>query len=211
MRGNDSIVLNINALAAAFLVKLWKETQDDVYLIFARKLLTFTVRRRTSYDAWYYTFPREKSPITHDNYHTGGILDALLEFYETTGDDRYLEVYWKGLQFYKARLFEEDGAPRWMHDKKYPFDIHGAAQGIITFTKASEHRDVYFQDATKTLSWTIANLYRPRTQDFSYRQGRYIMWHYTLMRWCNAWMTRALSEFYRFSSERNTTLENDGS
>ena len=41
-----------------------------------------------------------------------------------------------GLRFYRDRLFETDGAPRFMHDRKYPFDIHGAAQGIITFALA---------------------------------------------------------------------------
>lgn len=211
LRGNDSVVLNINALAGSFLVKVWEETKEDACLEFARKLIAFTVRRRTSYDAWYYTHPKEKSPITHDNYHTGGILDALLEYFEATGDDKYQNVYWKGLEYYRSRLFEADGAPRWMNDKKYPFDVHGAAQGIITFTKAARHRLPDFRDAGKTASWALENLYRPRTQDFAYRQGRYFKWNYSLMRWCNAWMTRALAEYYFFYDEQDKAQQDDGS
>jgi hypothetical protein len=126
-----------------------------------------------------------------------------------TGDDRYMEAYWSGVQYYKNHLFEIDGAPRWMHDKKYPFDIHGAAQGIITFTKAARHRKVYRRDVHNTVSWALRNLYRPKTEDFAYRQGRYMKWNYSLMRWCNAWMMRALSEFCRFSKNQNEIPEDD--
>jgi rhamnogalacturonyl hydrolase YesR len=190
----SSIVLNINILAGAFLVKLWKHTSEADLLRAAQKLLNFTARRRTSYDAWYYTYPRHHSPITHDNYHTGGIVDGLLEYFEETGDDRYLDVYRKGLEYYQKHLFEPDGAPRWMSNKKYPLDVHGAAQGIISFSKAARHNEAFGHQAEKIAEWTLQNFYRPRTRDFAYRKGRYVTWNYSLMRWCNAWMARALGE-----------------
>ena len=192
-----SIVLNINALAGAFLVKVWKHTQEPELLHFAQKLLEFTVNRRTPYNAWYYTHPRHRSPIRHDNYHTGGILDALLEYFEETGNEQYMSIYWKGLDYYKEHLFEPDGAPRWMNDKKYPFDIHGAAQGIISFSMAARHKREFLSQAERTAKWTLANLYRKKTCGFAYRQGRYMTWNYSLMRWCNAWMARALGQFLR--------------
>lgn len=192
----SSIVLNINVLAGAFLVKLWKQTGEVNLLTAARRLLNFTVRRRTSYNAWYYTHPRYHSPITHDNYHTGGILDGLLEYFEETGDDRYLDIYWRGLEYYRTNLFQNDGAPRWMNNKTYPFDIHGAAQGIISFSKAARYDNTFRHQADKIAKWTIRHLYRPQTKDFAYRKGRYVKWNYSLMRWCNAWMARALGETF---------------
>jgi rhamnogalacturonyl hydrolase YesR len=194
LRKPSSIVLNINILAGAFLVKLWKHTSEADLLRAAQRLLNFTARRRTSYDAWYYTYPRHHSPITHDNYHTGGIVDGLLEYFEETGDDRYLDVYRKGLEYYQKHLFEPDGAPRWMSNKKYPLDVHGAAQGIISFSKAARHNEAFGHQAEKIAEWTLQNFYRPRTRDFAYRKGRYVTWNYSLMRWCNAWMARALGE-----------------
>ena len=146
------------------------------------------------YNAWYYTHPKEKSPIKHDNYHTGGILDGLLEYFEETGESRYQEMYWKGLAYYQKNLFEQDGAPRWMNDKKYPFDIHGAAQGIISFKKASRHQFEYFSQVEKIINWTQSHLYRSAAHDYIYRESRYYKWNYSLMRWCNAWMARALAE-----------------
>jgi rhamnogalacturonyl hydrolase YesR len=187
-------VLNNMTLSGAFLVKLWRETGNAEMLSTANKLLNFTVKRRTAYGAWYYTHPPNMSLLKHDNYHTGGILDGLMEYFEETNDDRYLSVYWAGLSYYHRYLFEEDGAPRWMNDRPYPYDIHGAAQGIVTFAKAGHHKPIFLADANKIAEWTINNLYRPRTKDFAYRQGRFVRWNYSLMRWCNAWMCRALAE-----------------
>ncbi len=194
LRKVDAIVLNNQVLAGAFLVKVWKHTEEKQLMDIARRLINYTVNKRTEYNAWYYTYPREKSLITHDNYHTGGILDGLLEYYEETDDNRYMEVYWKGLDYYQKNLFELNGAPRWMNNRKYPFDIHGSAQGIITFKKATRHDPKFLPQAEKITDWAISNLYRKETYDFSYRQGRWFKWNYSLMRWCNAWMTRALAE-----------------
>jgi rhamnogalacturonyl hydrolase YesR len=190
----DAVVINNCALAGGFLIKLWKDTGEESYSETARKLLNYTVRCRTPYHAWYYTEPREKSPIAHDNYHTGGILDALLEYFEETGDPVYSDIYWNALEYYSAALFESDGAPLWMNNRRYPHDIHGAAQGIITFAKASQHRADFLRRAEAVLAWTQKNLYRPETGDYMYRKGRFIRWNYSLMHWCNGWMARALGE-----------------
>jgi hypothetical protein len=190
----DSVVLNVQVMSAALQAKLYRHTGDTAMLELARKQMNYTINRRTDYGAWYYTWPHDKSYIRHDNYHTGGILDSILEFCEETGDDSYLPIYWQGLEYYKQNLFEADGAPRWMNDKRYPHDIHGAAQGIISFVKAGRHDKAYQYQAEKIAKWTIANLYRPEKKDFIYRKGAIIKWNYSLMRWCNAWMARALGE-----------------
>ncbi len=194
LREVDAVVLNNQVLTAAFLAKVWKHTREEQLLEIAAKQMNYTVNRKTSYNAWYYTHPKGKSTITHDNYHTGGILDGLLEYYEETGDDKHMNVYWKGLDYYLKNLFEPEGAPRWMNDKEYPYDIHGAAQGIISFKKASKHDSGLLLQAEKIAEWAIRNLYRKGTRDFAYRQGRWLKWDYSLMRWCNAWTARALAE-----------------
>lgn len=194
LRKVDAIVLNNQVLVGAFLIKVWQHSKEALLKETATRLITYTVNRRTDYDAWYYTYPKNKSPITHDNYHTGGILDGILEYFEETGDERYMDIYWKGLEYYDSRLFEKDGAPRWMNNKKYPFDIHGSAQGILTFAKAATHKAEYSSKAEKIANWAIDNLYNCRQKEFIYRKGRFYNWNYSLMRWCNAWMARALGK-----------------
>jgi len=197
----DAVVLNNQVLTGAFLVKVWKHVKDRKLLDIAWRQINYTVNRRTEYGCWYYTYPKEKSPIRHDNYHTGGILDGLLEYYEETGDEGFMQVYWEGLMYYQNNLFEPDGAPRWMSDKRYPYDVHGAAQGIISFLKASRYKKELLNQAEKTADWAIEHLYRQKTRDFSYREGRFLRWNYPLMRWSNAWMARALSEFMGLTKE----------
>ncbi len=194
LRDVDAVVLNNQILTGAYLVKVWRHTKEERLFKTVVKLMNYTVNRATDYYAWYYTHPKEKSPIIHDNYHTGGILDGLIEYFEETGDDRYMKVYWKGLEYYQNNLFEYDGAPRWMNNRKYPFDIHGSAQGIITFNKASRHKPEYQRQAEVIYTWAVRNLYRENKHDFAYRQGRLMKWNYSLMRWCNAWMARAVAE-----------------
>jgi len=194
LRKVDAVVLNIQVLAGAFIAKIWNLTGEMELLNLAIRMTNYTVNRRTEYHAWYYTHPRKRSVITHDNYHTGGILDGLLEYFEETEDDRYMETYWKGLDYYQMNLFEPDGAPRWMNNKKYPFDVHGSAQGIISFKKAAKHDSRFLSQAEMIADWAIRNLYRKETHNFAYRQGRWLRWNYSLMRWCNAWMARALAE-----------------
>lgn len=201
LREVDAIVLNNQILAGAFIIKVWTHTQEKNLKETAKKLINFTVNRRTQYFAWYYTYPYNKSFIVHDNYHTGGILDGLVEYYHETEDDCYMDVYKKGLIYYKDNLFEKNGAPRWMNNKKYPFDIHGSSQGIISFVKASEILPEYKTQAGKIIQWTVKNLYNMDKSEFYYRKGRFLYWNYSLMRWCNAWMARAMAEFVEMNNQ----------
>lgn len=189
-----AVVLNNQVLTGAFLAKAWQLTGEERFLDVATRQLTYTWNRRTDDDCWYYTHPRDRSPIRHDNYHTGGILDGFLEFAEVTGDHRFDSAYRRGLAYYQQHLFEPDGAPRWMNDRPFPRDVHGSAQGVITFAKAARHRPELRAQAERIADWAIDHLYRPGTRDFIYRRGRHIKWNYSLMRWCNAWMARALAE-----------------
>jgi rhamnogalacturonyl hydrolase YesR len=189
----SNIVLNNQVLAGAYLVKVWRHTQEEILLQSSIKLLNFTINRRTNFNVWNYAYPAERFHGV-DNYHTGGIIDGILEYYEETADDRYMEIYWKALDYYEKNLFEKNGAPRWMNNKKHPFDVHGSAQGIISFAKASKHNKKYIETAIKIGDWSIDNFYRMRRGDFIYRKGKLMNWNYSIMHWCNGWMTRALTE-----------------
>ena len=129
-------VININALAGAFLAQVGTATGESTLLTQARKLMTFVARYQTSYGAWYYTTAPGQSLVTHDNYHTGMILDALWTYEQVTGDPCYHHVYAHGLDYYRQHLFLPNGAPRWTNIRTWPHDVHGAAQGMLTFTLA---------------------------------------------------------------------------
>lgn len=186
-------VMDVSILIASVVAGYIELSRDHRHGCIAERLVRYVVQNQTDYGAWYYTDPPADSHIQHDNYHTGFILDALWRYMSATGDRRWETAYWKGLEFYSAELFNRDGSPRWMSNRDYPHDVHGAAQGILTF---SRHRDLYPDLADRILQWTLDALYRPEGR-FCYRQTRYYKRSFTLLRWCNAWMARAMASYLR--------------
>ncbi|MEW5733832.1 MAG: hypothetical protein AB1921_03200 [Thermodesulfobacteriota bacterium] len=191
--GNNWAVLNINGLAAAIMLRVWKHTKEDVLAAEAKKLITFLLDKQTDYGAWHYAWPAKTSNVKHDNYHTGNVLDWILDYITLSGDRSVRDRFEKGLVFFRDHLFTEEGAPKWRSDRTFPLDVHGAAQSIVTLAKAAVEFDPsYFPHAVRTAGWAVRTLQAPEGC-FYYQQGRFMTKKYTLMRWCNAWMAVALA------------------
>lgn len=186
-------VMDVSILIASVLAQFARQSGQRQWLEPARRLACYVVRRQTDYHAWFYADPYNASPIRHDNYHTGFILDALANYMDATGEREWQRQYDSGLEFYAQHLFGPNGAPRWMSDRDYPHDIHGAAQGILTF---SRHLDQYGDLALRIERWALEAMYN-REGRFYYQQTRWYTKTFTQMRWCNAWMVRALAALVR--------------
>lgn len=181
-------VMDVSALVAVALAR-HARVRGPSHLPVAARLMRYVARRQTAEGAWYYTDPPEDSPVRIDNYHTGFIVDALRDYMDLTGDAAYRDAHARGVQFYAKHLFNADGAPRWMSDQDFPHDVHGAAQGIITF---AAQREAFPNLADRVVAWSLRHLYSGSGW-FHYQQRRHYRTPYTFMRWCNAWMARALA------------------
>lgn len=189
----DWAVMDVSALAGKMLALTGTACGDSQMLAEARRCMNYVAKRQTGYGAWFYTDPPGDSHITHDNYHTGIILDCFLDYMAATGDHTFMDRYRKGLNYYAENLFLSNGAPKWMNHRIYPHDIHGAAQGIITFSKASVVDSKWTETADRILAWTLENLYDEQKHEFWYQKTRWYTKRFSLMRWCNAWMSYALA------------------
>ncbi|NOZ54611.1 MAG: hypothetical protein GXP08_16000 [Gammaproteobacteria bacterium] len=187
-------VLDVSILIGSVIARFEKYKKTTCYRNHADRLVRYVINQQTDYAAWFYTDPPEDSRITHDNYHTGFILDALFRYMKSTTNFSYNDYYINGLEYYAKHLFNKNGSPKWMHNKDYPFDIHGAAQGIITF---SPHMEKFPDLANSIAAWAIDNMYTGNGR-FYYQKTRYYTKKFTLLRWCNAWMYRALAKLYRY-------------
>lgn len=192
-RNDEFVVVNANALAASYLAKIGESTSDTNFGRRAAELVRFIVDCQTDDGAWYYAVPPDESHLTHDNFHTGYVVESLLDYLQTTDGAAAAErAYERGLSFYRDRLFEDDGAPRFEHDKPYPRDVHGAAQGIRTFVR--DDRAAVRRDAQSIIEWTVDNLLDP--DGYFYRnRGRYFDDETPYIRWSQAWMCFALSSY----------------
>lgn len=182
-------VMDVSVLIGAVMAGVARADDDAQMANKAARLVRFVAERQTDYGAWFYTDPPGDSHIRHDNYHTGFILDALDRYMRRTGEDAYVSHYETGLEFYARELFNADGAPRWMSDKDFPHDIHGAAQGVLTFAR---HLHNYPELADRVAAWALDNMFHSEGR-FYYQQGRFWTTRFTLLRWCNGWMALSLA------------------
>lgn len=187
------IVMDVSILTGSIVARVNKYIKDEQLSTEARKLVNFVVDKQTDYGAWYYTYPAGDHPRKHDNYHTGYIVDAILDYMDHTGDNSFMQQYLKGIEYYKNNLFLANGAPKWANDKTHPFDVHGSAQGIISFVKASRFDKSYITLAEKIASWAIDNMQHKKKGYFYYQKTSLFRKPYTLMRWSCGWMSRGLS------------------
>ena len=189
----DWIVMDVSALVGALAARLGALNGDGDLVAEGGRLVRYVVSKQTDEGAWFYAEPPSASHITHDNYHTGFILDAILNYGIAAGSDEFDQAYRRGIDFYERRLFEPDGSARFMSDRHYPIDIHGCAQGVITFSLRQRHEGVGGAMARKVLDWTIANMWDPKTAWFYYQKRPGYRTHIRELRWCQAWMSWALA------------------
>jgi len=190
----DHYTLNANALGARLLVDLYDHSGDPALLDAARKLLNYVASQQTDVGGWYYRDPPEASHLSMDNHHNGFVVESFQQFRRVTGSREFDEVLRSGLAFYRDTLFGRNGVPNFDEDSAYPRDVHAAAQGILVFTYAGDHRFV-----ERIIDWTLAHLHAGDGR-FYFRKHRFHVKRHVLMRWCEAWMAYALAEYLRVRS-----------
>ena len=198
------VCINIQAFTSAFLIKYFKNNKNDVTKEFADKLMNFVIHSMNDNFSWYYSYPKSDHFLKKDlpdNYHTAFILDSLLDYYNETQNKEILEIYKSGLDYYQKNLFTNDFEYKWNSNSIFPIDIHGGANSIITFSKASILDKRYLDIASKILEWTINNMFNKKEKYFIYRKNRILNSTYRLIRWSDAWMCYAISEYLKYENK----------
>jgi hypothetical protein len=185
----DYFTINAGAICARTFVDLYDRFPDDELLDRARGLLDRVEELQTPLGGWMYRDPPEASHLSMDTHHNGFIIESFQRYRDVTGDDRYDDCLARALAFFRDELFEPNGAPNFDETSTYPRDVHASTQGVLVFTYAG---DLPF--ARRILQWAFDNLHAGGGQFYS-RRGRWYVKRVTLMRWCQAWMAYAMSEY----------------
>ena len=190
LQGNDT-VFNASLLGSKLLAYCYKYTGIEEYRQAARYSVYACCNAQSEDGSWVYGMLPVQSWI--DSFHTGYNLDALIAYQEMTGDDSFEENISKGLEFYIRNFFEEDGCPKYYHNRKYPIDIHCPGQLFVTLSRSGkfqENRDL----ANKVLQWTVTNM-QDKKGYFYYQLKKGINSKIPYMRWSNAFMFNALTYY----------------
>jgi len=137
--------------------------------------------------SWFYG--KNKNQKWIDNFHTGYNLWALKEIGKLIDFNGLNERTEKGLNYYIKNLFDKKYIPKYYHNKKYPLDIHSFAVSIIVFLKYGK-----LKEANQILKQAFDFLYSGKGY-FYYRQYPFFINKMDYLRWSNAWMFYALTEF----------------
>ena len=186
----QSSIHNSNMLGAAMLARTAKHTGNAEYFDVARSAMEYSCSRQRADGSWWYA----EEPKYHwvDNFHTGYNLESLRLYLESTGDQTWHSALEMGLDYYKRHFFEDDGCPKYYHDRCYPVDSQCAAQAIETLAAFSDQDPECLTLSTKVASWTIANM-QGSDGHFFYRIYPLIKARTPMLHWAQATIYKALA------------------
>jgi len=103
-------VINAAAYRAGMLTSAAKVFgRDDCWSI-AERNLNFVLENQNADGSWYYAVDGVRDFVDH--FHTCFVMKALAKIHSLTGHQACLAALSKGVDYYRANLFGEDGLPR---------------------------------------------------------------------------------------------------
>jgi len=184
-------VPNANFLGAALLCRVYRYTRERKFLGPALRVARHSAAMQHADGSWDYG--EVPSQLWIDNFHTGYNLCALQSIGRYAGTTEFESRVRRGLQFYRAHFFREDGAPRYFHNRTYPVDIHCVAQSIITLLALKDIDPSNVELARSVFQWAMKHMWDERGF-FYYRVLRLCTIRTPYMRWAQAWMLLAMSK-----------------
>ncbi len=187
-------ITNSNAFVALFLRAASRILSDDKLGELSQRAYGSILRSQNGDGSWNYFLSDRREPFI-DNYHTGFVIQSLLEAVRQQEDPRLLESAKKGIRFYGG-LFSTSGAPLFSTRSSYPHDIHDVAQGIIVFSQASCFMNSALMIASRIADFANKRMKRAdgRYSSRIYRIGRSNL---STPRWADSWMLLGFTEYLR--------------
>jgi hypothetical protein len=106
---DPGLVVNASAYRAFVLTKAAVDLGVDAYCEAARRNLRFVLASQNRDGSWFYAMDGRRDFVDH--FHTCFVLKALAKIERLTGDRACAEAIERGVSYYVARLFDEQGLP----------------------------------------------------------------------------------------------------
>jgi hypothetical protein len=184
-------VHNASMLGAGLLARTAKYTGNAEYAKVARSAMLYSCSRQLPNGAWWYAELPKYQWI--DNFHTGYNLDSLKCYIDSTGDETWRKNLQAGLHYYKANFFENNGCPKYYHNRCYPVDIQCAGQSVETLAAFSEIDEECLDLAVKVALWVIENM-QARDGHFYYRIYPLLKAKTAMLHWGQGTMYKGLAQ-----------------
>ncbi|MDP4184168.1 MAG: delta-aminolevulinic acid dehydratase, partial [Bacteroidota bacterium] len=190
---DKTTVYNASLHGSRILARIYSYTREQQLIDEARRSVQFCIERQHNDGSWTYgTLPHHQWT---DSFHTGFNLECLQEYQKYSGDRSVIPSIEKGLNYYLTNFFTTEGNSKYYNDKIWPIDVHASAQLIVTLCKLNQ-LEKYTELTDKVLSQTFEHLSNG-VGYFYYQRSKYFTNKIPYMRWSQAWMFYALSEYLR--------------
>jgi hypothetical protein len=198
--GESAFVHNASLWAAAWVSVVGRYTQNTLYCDMALKVARQSASEQSEDGSWVYGARHHHQFI--DGFHTGYNLEALDLIRKTLDVSEFDESIEKGLTYYKAHFFDEDGTAKYYNNNRYPLDMHSVAQAVITLLKVGGTQED-FDLAEKVINWSINELYLSDKKRFVYQKTKRFVNKINYTRWTQAWVYYSFSYFNQMQAKRN--------
>lgn len=183
-------VHNANILGAALLARVYSVTGEIELHDAARQSAGYVAHFQLANGAWHYAETDIQQWI--DSFHTGFVLESMYRVLVHTGDETFRPVIETGLDFYVRHFFEADGLPKYFHDRRWPADIHSAAQAIVTLSRLKSWHPMVPGILCNVMDWALSTM-QARDGYFYFQRYPHYINRIPYMRWSQAWMYHALT------------------
>lgn len=200
---DDFHVHNANLMVAEILVRVGRETGNDDWEETGIRAANYALAEQNPDGSLFYwgRVQDHACPSCIDHYHSGFEIRALHGIGEMTGRSEFQTAASRYYAFYRKNLVApagDDIMPKMTPSSVYPVNVHSCAEAIML--NAQMVGD--FPEARPLLdglaSWVLANM-QNADGSFAYmlqrRFGRVVRFDFPYLRWGQAWMLLALSQY----------------
>jgi hypothetical protein len=191
-------VINAAAYRAGMLTSASRDLGHDEYWAIAERNLNFVLENQNSDGSWPYAVDGVRDFVDH--FHTCFVMKALAKIHTLTGHQPTFDALERGLNYYLANLFAEDGLPRPFSKAPrltvYKRELYDCAECVNLCLLLRDR----FPELNATLQTTVAGILKDWVKpDGSFRSRQLLLgWDNVPMhRWAQSQMFRSLAFYLR--------------
>ncbi len=188
--GDRTPIHNANLLACSVVARAAKLAGRPDWTTAADEGVAYTLAHQRHDGAWRYGETRRTRWV--DGFHTGYVLDALTICRRHGVRCAIDPARRKGLEFYRRKLFLDDGTPKYYEHATYPIDAQSVAQGIQSFSIAATYDCSVLDDAVRVFHYALRRMWKIEGR-FLFQRRRLWTNPAPHMRWVQSPMLRALA------------------
>jgi hypothetical protein len=191
---HEAAVINVTAQSAALLLRLARHTAESELAALGRRALRFVLAQQNADGSWFYA--RGPQGRWVDGFHTGYVLEALLQASRLEGSPEVSAALVRGEAFYRQKMFIRTHLPCYFPEHPHPIEVQNCAQAIQTLARLCWLQPDRIGEARDVAAAVTRALFRytgrpPEAGYFLMSRGRWWTNRLPVVRWGQAPMLLA--------------------